>query len=250
MADANLRLAMPELNADARRRIVRGVWENLGRTIGELPHLARLRETPSGPGWEIENRDILHALRERGGACIFVSGHIGNWEMLPPILHAHGIAMASFYRAAGNPLVDQLIIGLRNKALGETRQMFPKGANGARAAFGHLRGGGALGALVDQKLNEGLSVPLFGHPAMSSPAVAAFAVRLRCPVTFGYVERVGPARLRLIVGPQIALPDSGDRNADIAAVTLAINQALEAAIRRKPEGWLWLHRRWPKEAYR
>jgi Kdo2-lipid IVA lauroyltransferase/acyltransferase len=250
VADANLRMAMPELDAAARKRIVRGVWENLGRTVAELPHLSRLRETDSGPGWQVENRDVLQRIVAAGGQAVLVSGHFGNWEMIPPILHAHGIAVASFYRAAANPLVDEMIARLRRRAVGEARQMFPKGPDGARAAFAHLRGGGALGVLVDQKLNEGLSLPLFGLPAMTSPAAAAFALRLRCPLFFGHVERLGPARLRLVAGPQIPLPDSGDRNADIAAVTLAINQALEAAIRRRPDGWLWLHRRWPKDLYR
>jgi KDO2-lipid IV(A) lauroyltransferase len=250
VAEANLRLAMPELEAPARRRAIRGVWENLGRTVGELPHLASLRETASGPGWEVENRDIIDTFRARGGAVVFVSGHLGNWEMLQPILGACGIPMAGFYRAAANPLVDDLISTVRRRALRPDQSMFPKGAHGARGAAAHLRAGGALGVLMDQKLNEGLSVPLFGHPAMTTPAPATFAVRLHCPLAFGYVERIGPARLRLVCGPVIDVPHSGDRSADIAAVTLAINRVLEAAIRRRPESWLWLHRRWPKEAYR
>jgi KDO2-lipid IV(A) lauroyltransferase len=249
VAHANLRLAMPELDAAARRRIVRGVWENLGRTVGELPHLPRLRRTDSGPGWEVVGEEVVGPVRARGGACIFISGHIGNWEMLPPIVAALGFPMSSFYRAAANPMVDALISALRREALGMDVPMFPKGAEGARGALAHLRSGGCLGILIDQKLNDGIPAPLFGQMAMTAPAAAAFALRFRCPLLFGHIERIAPARLRLVCHPPYDLPDSGDRQADIAALTAAINRTLENVVRARPESWLWLHRRWPKEAY-
>lgn len=124
--------------------------------------------------------------------------------------------------------------------------MFAKGAAGARAALGHLRQGGYLAMLVDQKLNDGIAVPFFGRPAMTTPALAGFALHFRCPLIGAHVRRLGPARLQVVVEPPLALPDSGDRAADIAALTLRVNQTLEGWIRAQPEAWLWLHRRWPK----
>lgn len=250
VADANLRLALPDLDAAARRRIVRGVWDNLGRTVGEFPHLGRLRQTAHGPGWVMEGAETLHAVAARGGPAIFVSGHIGNWEMLPPAVAHFGMPFSSFYRAAGNPIVDATIIRLRHGAMGQEVPHFPKGAQGARAAMAHLKAGGFLGMLVDQKMNEGIAAPLFGHMAMTATAAAAFALRYRCPVVPGHVQRIGPARFRLVCEPPLPLPDSGDRLADIAAVTVAINGCLERWVRARPESWLWLHRRWPKELYR
>jgi len=79
VAHRNLRLALPELDARSHRRIVRGAWENLGRTVGELPHIASLRQnTPSGPGWEMVGEEHLRVLAARGGPAIFFSGHIAN----------------------------------------------------------------------------------------------------------------------------------------------------------------------------
>jgi KDO2-lipid IV(A) lauroyltransferase len=99
--------------------------------------------------------------------------------------------------------------------------------------------------LVDQKMNDGIEARLFGLPAMTAPAAAAFALRFRCPVIPGHSERIGPARFRLVCDPPLNLPDTGDRTADLAALTQAINDRLEAWIRARPEQWLWLHRRWP-----
>ncbi len=250
VADSNLRLALPELDAAGRRRVIRGAWENLGRTVGELPHIGRLRQgTPNGPGWEMVGADTLTALAARGGPAIFVSGHIGNWEVMPAACAAYGMPVSSVFRAASNPAVDALIVTLRQEAIGAPVPMFSKGAAGARAALAHLRGGGYLALLMDQKMNDGMEATLFGHPAMTAPAMAALALRFRCPVIPGHVERIGPARFRLVCEPPMPLPDTGNRQADVRTVTQAMNDQLERWIRERPESWLWMHRRWPKATY-
>lgn len=251
VADTNLRLAMPELDLIARRTIIRDVWDNLGRTVGEFPHLAHLPQNPTnGPGWDITGAEHLTAQAARGGAAIFVSGHIGNWEMLPPAVARHGLPFASFYRAAGNPLIDGMIHTLRDAAIGTSVPLFAKGARGARGALAHVARGGRLGMLMDQKMNDGIEARLFGQSAMTAPALASIALRYRCPIIPGYVERLGPARLRIHVQAPLALPNSGDRQADILALTQAVNNRLESWIRAHPGAWLWVHRRWPKSVYR
>ncbi|CEF42903.1 lipid A biosynthesis lauroyl acyltransferase [Acetobacter senegalensis] len=252
VADRNLQIAMPSLARPQRKRIVKGVWENLGRTVGELPHLSRLQEnTPSGPGFEVQGAEYLEEQARRGGSVLFVSGHIGNWEMLPPGVARHGTPFASFYRAAGNPLIDDMIRKLRDAAMAPTPMpLFAKGARGAREALVYVAKGGRLGMLVDQKMNDGVEARFFGQPAMTAPALAAMALRYRCPVIPGYVERLGPARLRIVVEPPMTLPDTGDKQRDLETLVQMVNDRLESWIRRKPESWLWLHRRWPKALYR
>jgi KDO2-lipid IV(A) lauroyltransferase len=247
VADANLRAAMPELDAARRRRLVRGVWEQLGRTAGEFPHIATLpHNSASGPGWEVTGESVLAEILAQGGPAIFFSGHIGNWEILPRASRAYGLPCASLYRAAQNTHVDALIAKLRRGATGEELQLFAKGAKGARQAMMHLRRGGFLAMLVDQKLNDGIEAAFFGLPAMTAPAAASFALHFQCKLVPALAERIGPARLRLRIEEPLALPASGDRAADILALTQAMNDVLERWIRAAPESWLWLHRRWPK----
>jgi KDO2-lipid IV(A) lauroyltransferase len=142
--------------------------------------------------------------------------------------------------------VDSLMARLRQDASGQDQPMFAKGARGARQAVAHLRGGGSLAMLVDQKLNDGIEARFFGLPAMTAPAAASLALHFRCPLVPARAERIGPARLRLVVEPPLTLPESGDRQADILALTQQINDRLEVWIRADPGSWLWLHRRWPK----
>ena len=248
LADANLRAAFPDRDAAWRRRVVHAMWENLGRVAGEFPHLSGLpKDSAAGPGWEVVNDHVLIEQAKQGGPVIFASGHVGNWEVLPPAVAAYGLPFSSVYRPAGNRAVDDVIVGLRRRAMGQSVPMFAKGAAGAREALSHLREGGRLGMLVDQKMNDGIEARLFGLPAMTAPAMAALALKFRCPVIPGHVQRLGPARFRLVVEDPLALPDTGDRAADILRLTQAMNDCLERWIRARPESWLWLHRRFPKQ---
>ena len=200
IARANLSRALPELDARARRRVLLGVWENLGRTAAEMPHVGALRRTADGPGWECEDDTVLRALRDHGGPAILFSGHLANWEIGLPVAASLGLTVSWFYRAASNPAADAAIQDMRRGATGAEVPMFAKGSAGAREALAHLRRGGVLGMLVDQKLNEGVAVPFFGRPAMTTPALAQFALRFRCPVIPVYSVRLGPARFRVICG--------------------------------------------------
>ena len=250
VADANLRLAFPTMDKAARRGVIRAAWESLGRTVAELPHIAGLRETEAGPGWDIAGAEVMRALVAEGGPAIFFSGHIGNWEVLPRASASYGLVLSGLYRAASNPLIDAMLLTLRRDAVGPEMKMFAKGAAGARGALAHLRGGGVLAMLMDQKMNDGVAATLFGHEAMTAPALAALALRFQCKVIPAYAERIGPARFHLVCEAPLALPDSGDRQTDILALTQMVNDRLESWIRARPGSWLWMHRRWPKAMYR
>jgi Kdo2-lipid IVA lauroyltransferase/acyltransferase len=230
-----------------RSRIMRGAWENLGRTAAEMPHLAALHPSAAGPGWEVEGEEHLEALRAHGGPALFFSGHLANWELIGPAVAALGVPIAGIYRAASNPAADDIIQKLRRDARGVDEPMFAKGSQGARAALAHLNAGRCLGMFVDQKMNDGIPVAFFGRTAMTAPALAHFALRFHCPVMPVHVERLGPAHFRLICEAPLTVPVTGDRAADTQAFTLAVNETLERWIRRSPESWLWLHRRWPAE---
>ena len=249
VAHRNLELAMPELDPVARRRIVRGVWDNLGRTAGELVHTDRLGVTTSGPGWEYVGAEHLEALVAHRGPGMIFTGHIGNWEIMRTAMTSLGLVFATLYRPSDNPIVDEIITDLRRLQPGSADLLFPKGAKGARQTLLHLRQGGRVVIVPDQKMNDGIEARFFARPAMTASGLASLALRTQCPVIPGYVQRVGPARFRVTWEPPLPLPATGDRAADVLALTQAVNDRLEAWIRAAPASWLWLHRRWPKECY-
>ncbi|MGH7117542.1 MAG: lauroyl acyltransferase, partial [Acetobacteraceae bacterium] len=245
IADDNLRRALPELSAAERARVIRKVWDNLGRNSAELPHLSTINRSPKGPGWEIEGEEHIADIRASGARALFFSGHLGNWEMILPIAAKLGLSVSGFYRAASNTRTDIIIQSLREEALGGQVSMFAKGPRGARAALAHLEAGGSLGLLVDQKMNDGIAIPFFGRAAMTAPALAQFAIRFRAPIVPIRIVRLGSARFRMVCEPPLAITLTGDRKADTYAILLAMNATLERWIREEPSSWLWLHRRWP-----
>ena len=247
VADQNLQRALPELAADARQQIIRDVWTNLGRNVTELPHLASFTRSEVGPGWEIEGEEHIAALQAQGRQALFFSGHLGNWELILPIAASLGVPVAGFYRASSNPAIEGATQKMRQKALGSTGTMFPKGPKGARQALTHLQNGGSLGFLVDQKMNDGLAIPFLGREAMTAPAVAQLALRFNLPIIPVYIVRLGEGRFRMVCEAPLQAERTGDRHADIRSICVAMNETLERWIRDRPGAWLWLHRRWPKE---
>lgn len=237
----NIARAFPDLDRAGIETIVIGMWDNLGRLVGEFPHIPDFHcDTPR---LEVVGREYFEALRDDGRPGICFSAHLGNWELNLRPSEDYDCPLASVYRAADNVWVERLY---RHARRGLKGSLIPKGARGARQLTATLRDGGHLAMLVDQKMNDGIAIPFFGHPAMTAPALAQFALKYDCVVLPARIERRGGARFRLIFDPPMALPDTGERARDVETLMTQVNARIETWIRAHPEQWLWLHRRWPK----
>jgi KDO2-lipid IV(A) lauroyltransferase len=239
VARRNLRRAFPEKNAAEIEAIVREVWDNLGRVVGEFPHI----HTLISERVEVVGLENVHLLRDDGKAGLIVSAHTGNWELGGALAGQENFGVILVYRAANNPWVEELY--RRNRMTAGTRQI-QKGPQGAKEIMAVLRSGGHVVLLVDQKMNDGIPVPFFGRDAMTAPAVARFAHKFKCPVVAARVERLNGARFRLTIYPPMELAATGDTHADTLATMTAINKMTEDWIRERPGQWLWLHKRWPE----
>jgi len=240
-ARRNLARAIPELSSAEIGPMVRCMWDNLGRVVAEYPHLRSIRVFSDPRRVETRGLEHVNAAVAGGRRMILFSGHLANWEIAGLAGGQYGLDIAQIYRAANNPLIDQMIARLR----GVQGELIPKGAVASRRAFAALRRGGHLSLLADQKLNDGIAVPFFGRPAMTAPALALLALRFDCSVLPCRVERLGGARFRLTVEPPLPLHRSGDQETDVLELMTRVNRVLERWIREQPGQWLWLHRRWP-----
>lgn len=237
-ARRNLTRAFPEKSKAEIDAILSGMWDNLGRTIAEYPHLEQIgRERV-----ELVGVEHVDALREDGKAGILVSGHLANWEVQSVVARLLGLEVGVVYRAPNNPIVGELLVKLRGAATG---MQIPKGPDGARILLRHLTKGGHVGMLIDQKMNDGIPVPFFGRDAMTAPAAAVLGMKMQLPLCPARTERLEGARFRVTVLPPEEYPTSGDRNADARILMERLNRLLEDWIRDRPAQWLWIHRRWP-----
>ena len=233
--DANLKLVYPEMTTAERSAILRDVWDNFGRTAGEYAHFGELADRVT-----LENPEVMAQFAKEGRQAVFVSGHFANWEAMGATIKKAGVKAAVVYRAPNNALVDEHIINLRADHI--SRLQIPKGKRGGRDLLKALKDGYCVQMLVDQKLNDGIEVPLLGHPAMTAPAAARLAKKHGVPIVPLQMTRRPGSRFVVTVHQPI---DSAEGT--VEELTERINDILGSFILARPDQWLWFHRRWPAD---
>jgi KDO2-lipid IV(A) lauroyltransferase len=183
----------------------------------------------------------LEAALARGKGVVFISGHVGNWELLARRVARAGFPSQSIAKETTDPRLTALVE--RFRAQGGVRSIWRGQEGAARAMLRALKAGEILGLLIDQDTRvQSLFVPFFGELAATPRAAADLALRTGAAVVVGFCQREGEGyRLWMEEVPYTA---GDDREADALALTTALSQRIEAAIRRAPEQWVWMHQRW------
>lgn len=236
-ARANLKMVFPNLSRNEQNNLLDKMWDHLGRVAAELAYL--------------QNDAILKRIKVTGAEnlpahgkpAFMFSGHIGNWELLSCLSQIGGRPITGVYREANNPIVDDMITRTRSPRY---VNLIPKGTQGAVKLVRSIKNNEAIALLVDQKMNDGIPVPFFGRDAMTASAIAELALRYDTPIVPAYVLRTGGANFEGIIYPALDYQKTGNKEKDVYNIMLAINQTLEGWIRKNPEQWFWVHKRWPK----
>jgi KDO2-lipid IV(A) lauroyltransferase len=239
-ARKNLAAAFPEKTDEERDAIRLAMWDNLGRVVAEYPHLEKF--SPLGEDPRITFTAPEHPDTYKGQAILFLSGHFANWEMMPILGEQHGLKGATVVRPPNNPYIANWIA--RQRAINGPDSLLAK-HSAARRMMGHLRGGGVIYMLIDQKLREGIAVPFFGRDAMTTPAPAALALKLGARILMAANRRTQGARFHVTVSAGPDFTPSGDETRDIHDLTAALTARIEESVRADPGQWLWIHNRWP-----
>jgi KDO2-lipid IV(A) lauroyltransferase len=243
IGEKNLALAFPELSDSQRRRIVKGVFLNLGRLLGEFsqfPKLTRenIEQVVVYDGFE----NYAESVR-RGKGTLYLTAHFGAWELCPFAHAVYGHPLKFVVRPIDNPLIDRVINFYRMLS---GNQIIEK-KEALREILSALRKNKAVGILIDQNvtLDAGVFVPFFGIPACTTASIATIALRTGATVLPGVLiwdNKLRKHRLRF--EPPVDLIETGNLQPDIAANTAIFNQILEGLVRKYPDQWLWVHRRW------
>ena len=242
-ARENLTHAFPEKSRGEIEAIIVEMWDNLGRTVAEYPHLDKISMVGKMPRVDVPHAAVSDEVVARGKGVMFISGHFANWETMPVAAAQRGYEGGIVYRPVNNPYVDRWISKQRAKS--GPKEQATKGAQGTRKIFSILRRGQSVFLLVDQKTNEGLPVPFFGRDAMTTPAPASLALKLGAELLPVSNERLKGAHFRMHVHQPISYEPTGDEAKDTFELTKLINQRIEEMVRARPSQWLWIHRRWP-----
>jgi Kdo2-lipid IVA lauroyltransferase/acyltransferase len=238
----NLRRAFPAWDEERVGRTARAVYVHFGRVLFDILWMQGRTSTQILPLVEFDGVENAEAAMATKRGILYCTAHLGNWEI-------HAIAHAWVHRPItavarplDNPALDARLCAFRMSS-GNTVIYKKKAlAQMVRA----LRAGEGVAVLLDQNVQakDGIFVEFFGRPAATTTVAAALAAKTGCALVPVHTELLPDGRYRLSYDPPVLWTPSGDRAVDIAGITQELARRTEDWIRRTPEQWLWMHRRW------
>ncbi|MEM5501129.1 lipid A biosynthesis lauroyl acyltransferase [Ahrensia kielensis] len=245
MVIENLTQAFPEKDNAEIKKIARGMWRNIGRLISEYIYLDQLFDYDPDSDKvglvEVEGEDIFRRLHAEGKPCIFFTGHVGNFELLPICAATYGLEVTALFRPPNNPYIAERLLASRTTEMGH---LVPSKAGAAWGLARALDNGQSVGVLVDQKFARGIVSEFFGRPVRTNPLLPKLARQFNVPVYPARCIRLPGGRFRLILEEELVLPRDDNNEVDVAQSAQMLNDVVERWVRETPEQWMWLHRRW------
>jgi Kdo2-lipid IVA lauroyltransferase/acyltransferase len=239
----NLRLAFPDISEDERERILRTDYRNLGWLLAEFCLMPFYTPESASKSIRYEGLENYLTARDKGKGVLVLTGHLGAWELSSFYHSLMGMPMGMVIRRLDNPLVDLFVNRVR--CLHGNRVIHKD--DFARGLIASMRSGETVGILMDTNMTppQGVFVPFFGVEACTASGIARVAQKTGAAVVPGFLLwEEGEQRYVLHFGAEIPVADTGDTEADAVTNTARFTAAIEGYIRRYPEQWLWMHRRW------
>jgi Kdo2-lipid IVA lauroyltransferase/acyltransferase len=241
--ERNLQLAYPASDHAWRKRVLRQLYRNLGVHLAEFCVMSRYTQEGTRGLVRYAGLEYYLAARDQGRGVLVVTGHLGLWELSSFYHSLMGYPMSMVIRRLDNPLVDRLVNGIRclhgNTVLHKD--------DFARGLLGAMRRGETVGILMDTNMTppQGLFVDFFGVPACTASGLARVAMRTEAATLPGFLTwREEEKKYVLEFGEPLELVRTGNDEQDIVTNTQICTTAIETWVRRFPEQWLWVHRRW------
>jgi KDO2-lipid IV(A) lauroyltransferase len=239
----SLARAFPEKTDAERVALSKACFSHLGRMIGELVAVREIdRQLADWVDWPDASQAVVKAGLARGKGIIFISGHLGSWELLARTVALHGYPCTTIAKETTDHRTTALVERFRES--GKLHSIWRGRDGAAKKMLKVLKSGEILGLLIDQDTDvQSVWVPFFGHPAKTPRAAADLALRTGATVVFGACRRIAPHRYQLQMN-EVPLPTEGDGEAKVLALTADLTGRIEACVRAAPEQWVWMHRRW------
>ena len=237
----NVAAAFPARTPRAHKRIIRGAFRHFGRLLFELLKFSTLSPDAMLKRVEFEGEERVRAAYAQGKGVLFVTGHFGYWE-LQAMVHALRLPpMAVIARALDNPALNGLLERMRTRTGNSV--IYRRGT--IRRAMRQLQAGESVGVLIDQHIlgHDAIYVDFFNRPAATTSAVAALALRTGASVVPLFALPLGGGRFRMIYEHPVEPPAATSEH-PLREFTQRCTDVLEMYVRRNPELWLWMHRRW------
>lgn len=234
---------MRDISHKKKKEIILGTFESLGRHLGFISQFHKLNENDVQKNVEMIGKENFNRAHNTGRGVLLFSGHFGGWEVLNFILPAFGHKTHILVRRLDNPLVDKYIDARRTKFGNVT--LGKKDA--PRKMYRLLKNGGVLGMMADlnAQLHDGVFVDFFGVPASTTTSIAKLALKTDAIILPAFsVWEKEKGNYVVYIEPPIEYEKTEDGEKDILSITQKITEKMEKLVRKYPEQWLWVHKRW------
>lgn len=241
-AEASLEVAFPALHPAERSQLAADSFRHLGRSVFELACVRQIdASVETWVEWPEEDRRALEGALAKKRGVLFLSGHVGNWELLARRVALAGFPCQTIAKETTDPALTRLVE--RFRAGSGLRSIWRGQEGAAKAMLRALRAGEILGMLIDQDTDvQSVFAPFFGRPAKTPRAAADLVLRTGCAVVVGFCHRQEGGRYRLFLREVEVEP-----KADLLSLTHRFNSEIEKAIRQHPAQWVWMHQRWKSQ---
>lgn len=232
-----------ETTARQREQLAKKVFSNLMRIPFEIGRSMKWTEEDCLRHFDVEGKERIQAALQKGRGALILTGHMGNWELLPPMVLALGVPVTTAYRPLKFAPADTFFLQLRSRF---GAKMVPK-KRSMRKILRALQNGECACLLFDQTTlrSRGEFVDFFGRKASTTTGMALLALKTGAPVLPAFIVRDG-SRFRVEIGEEIPLVKSGNKTRDILENTARYNKEVEHIVRRYPDQWFWVHNRWKR----
>lgn len=244
----NLELAYGHEKSPAQRlAIARRVFENLFHIVFEIGWALRLPAEQLSRYFSVWGLEHYHRASAKGKGVLLLLAHFGNWELWDIGQHLAKISARVVYRPLDAPFLDRFFLESRTRFGTIT---IPTHRGTMRRTYMELRKGHAVAMLMDQSVDwyEGVFVDFFNHRTCTSTGMALLALKSGAPVVPAFMIRTAKG-FHAVLGPELPLIRTGDRTKDVELNTQQYNRVIEAYVRRFPDQWFWVHRRWKTRPY-
>lgn len=240
----NLEIALPSFPQTEKDKIVEGVFESLGRHLGFVSHFKKFKHEDIRSLIEIVGKEeYFDPAIASGRGILFFTGHFGSWEVFNLLAPAFGYEMNILVRRIDNPLVENFVDKMRTRFGSVTLDK----TKSARTMFKILKRGGILGILADLNAQEreGVFVDFFGIPASTTTSIAKLALSTNAVVMPAFaVWEEAKKKYVVYLEPPVEYSEGDNSDENIRNLTQDITNVVEKYVRRYPEQWLWIHKRW------
>ncbi len=235
---SNIKNAIPKIDDSYLNKLTKLMWNNYGRIFAEYIFIKDFREGSLSSNIKIDGNEILDEIIKKNKQVVFISGHLGNFELMAMHIEKTGVKLSAIYRPLNNIFLNPIMERIRKKYI--CKNQIKKGIGGMKKLIKLKKNNFSTALMIDQRVSEGINSNFFNNQALTTTIPAQLIKKFNIAVVPVQIERIKDINFKISIHKPIYF----DKDKTIQNITDKLNEELEKMILSKPDQWIWSHNRW------